>query len=59
MSQSLREILRDLDSGTEKEAMKGIKEPGSDSLEEISRLGSEGALSTSRRHKLFRKLGLR
>ncbi|KFY88185.1 hypothetical protein V500_06505 [Pseudogymnoascus sp. VKM F-4518 (FW-2643)] len=59
MAQSLQEILQDLDSGTEKEAMKGIKEPVSNPREEVSRLGSEGAPSTSRRHKLFKKLGLR
>ncbi|KFY31765.1 hypothetical protein V493_00847 [Pseudogymnoascus sp. VKM F-4281 (FW-2241)] len=58
-SQSLREILQGLDSGTEKEAVKGIKKPVSNPREEVSRLGSEGAPSTSRRHKLFRKLGLR
>ncbi|OBT63871.1 hypothetical protein VE03_06634 [Pseudogymnoascus sp. 23342-1-I1] len=58
-SQSLQEILQGVDFGNEKEPMKGLKEPASGPREEVLRLGSEGALSTSRRHNLFRKLGLR
>jgi hypothetical protein len=57
--QSLRGILQDLDTGTKKEAIKGIEEPASDPQGEVSRLDSKGALLISRRHKLFRKLGLR
>jgi tetratricopeptide (TPR) repeat protein len=57
--QSLRETLQDLDTRTEKKAIKSIKEPASDPQGDISRLASEGVISTSRRHKLFKKLGLR
>jgi hypothetical protein len=56
--QSLREILQDLDTETEK-PRKGTIEPGSNHRGEISRWYSERALSTFRRHKLLRKLGLR
>jgi tetratricopeptide (TPR) repeat protein len=57
--QSLQEILQDLETITEGEAMKGREGPASDPQGNVSRLDSKGALSTSRRHKLFRKLGLR
>jgi tetratricopeptide (TPR) repeat protein len=57
--QTLEEFLRDLDTRTKTEATKGTKEPASNHLGEVSRLDSKGAPSTSRRHKLFRKLGLR
>ena len=57
--QSLQEILQDLETITEGEAMKGREEPATDPQGNVSRLDSKGALSTSRRHRLFRKLGLR
>jgi tetratricopeptide (TPR) repeat protein len=57
--QSLQEILQDLETITEGEEMKGKEEPASNPQGNVSRLDSEGALSTSRRHKLFRKLALR
>ncbi|KAH8588539.1 hypothetical protein B0O99DRAFT_582895 [Bisporella sp. PMI_857] len=57
--QSLQEILQDLETITEGEAMKGREEPATDPQENVSRLDSKGALSTSKRHRLFRKLGLR
>ena len=46
--QSLREILRDLETIIEREAMKGREEPVSDPQGNLSRLDSEGALLTSR-----------
>ncbi|KAH8593059.1 hypothetical protein B0O99DRAFT_743067 [Bisporella sp. PMI_857] len=54
--QSLRKVLRDLDTWTKKEAMKGIDKLASDPRGGVSRLDSEGALLTSRRYKPFRKL---
>ena len=57
--QSLQEALEDLETITEREAMKSREEPASDPQGNVSRLDSEGATSTSRRYKLFRKLGLR
>jgi tetratricopeptide (TPR) repeat protein len=57
--QSLQEVLQDLETITEREAMKGREEPASDPQGNVSRLDSKGALPTSRRNKLFRKLGLR
>ena len=56
--QSLHEILQDLDTRTKTEAIKGTKEPASNPSR-VSDSDSKGALSTSRRYKLFRKLGLR
>jgi tetratricopeptide (TPR) repeat protein len=57
--QSLQEILYELETIIEREAMKGREEPASDPQGNVSRLDSKGALSISRRHRLFRKLGLR
>jgi tetratricopeptide (TPR) repeat protein len=57
--QNLQEILQDLETIIEREAMKGREEPASDPQRNVSYLDSKGALSTSRRHRLFRKLGLR
>ena len=59
MCQSVQEILQDLETITEIEAMKGREEPATDPQGNVSRLDSKGALSTSRGHRLFRKLGLR
>ena len=57
--QTLEEFLQDLHTRTKTEAIKGTKEPESNHLGEVSRSDSKGAPSTSRRHKLFKKLGLR
>jgi tetratricopeptide (TPR) repeat protein len=56
--QSLYKILQDLGTRTKTEAIKRTKEPASNPLR-VSDSDSKGVLSTSRRHKLFRKLGLR
>jgi tetratricopeptide (TPR) repeat protein len=56
--QSLQEILQDLDTRTKTKAIKGTKEPASNPSRVLG-LDSKEALSTSRRHKLFKKLGLR
>lgn len=57
--QSLQEILQDLETITKGEAIKGREEPANDPQGNVLRLDSKGALSTSRRHRLFKKLGLR
>ena len=56
--QSLHKILQDLDTRTKTEAIKGTKEPANNPSR-VSDSDSKGALLTSRRYKLFRKLGLR
>jgi hypothetical protein len=55
--QTLEEFLQDLDTRTKTEATKGTKEPTSNHLGEELRSDSKGAPSTSRQHRLFRKLG--
>ena len=57
--QSLQEIIQDLETIIEREAVKGREELVSDPQGNVSRLDSEKALLTSRRNRLFRKLGLR
>jgi hypothetical protein len=57
--QSLENFLQDLDTRTKTEAIKGTKEPASNPSGEVSGSDSKEALLISRRHKLFRKLGLR
>jgi tetratricopeptide (TPR) repeat protein len=53
--QSLEGFLQDLDTRTKTEAVKGTASNSS----RVSDSDSKGAPSTSRRHKLFRKLGLK
>jgi hypothetical protein len=57
--QNLQEILQDLETITEEKAIKGREEPVTDLQGNVSRLDSKRALSTSRQHRLFRKLRLR
>ena len=56
--QSLHQILQDLDTRTKIEATKRTNEPASNPSR-VSGSDSKGALSTSRRHKLLKKLGIR
>jgi tetratricopeptide (TPR) repeat protein len=57
--QNLREILQDLDIETKTTSIKGKRELKNNLLEAVSGLDSKGASLTSRRYRLFKKLGLR
>ena len=58
-SQKVRAHLRALDTMTETEALEEVEVPVTNSQRETSRLGAERApQSTSKRHKLLKKIGL-